>query len=225
MIVVTYGWIGILPVQPIVRYYTVISQPCSKRDINQLFGYGISVVVLYGILVSGFIGMKNDIFDEVLRNQTLYILKDPVTYVVLDSTTANIFWPTIGGVLITLFSCSMVFVYIMKARKKMINMSEHMTEETRKIQKRMKNIVISQTAYPLLCLEVPAVLFCIYPWLEVEYASEISSIYSNILLHIFSILNPLSIIFFIPSNRRLVMDTIRCRATKRNSVTISHLNS
>ncbi|CAD5222135.1 unnamed protein product [Bursaphelenchus xylophilus] len=152
--------------QPIVRYYTVISQPCSKRDINQLFGYGISVVVLYGILVSGFIGMKNDIFDEVLRNQTLYILKDPVTYVVLDSTTANIFWPTIGGVLITLFSCSMVFVYIMKARKKMINMSEHMTEETRKIQKRMKNIVISQTAYPLLCLEVPAVLFCIYPWLE-----------------------------------------------------------
>uniref|UniRef100_A0A1I7RZV4 G_PROTEIN_RECEP_F1_2 domain-containing protein n=1 Tax=Bursaphelenchus xylophilus TaxID=6326 RepID=A0A1I7RZV4_BURXY len=224
MTVVAYGWIGTLPVQPIVRYYTLISQPCSKRDINVIFSYGILVVVLYGICTSYFVGTKNEKFDYLLANQTLFTLQDPM-YVLFDSSTENIYYPLIGGVLITVVSCILVFVYIMKARRKMISMREHLTEDTRRMHRRMRNIVISQTIYPLLCLEVPAVMFGVYPLFQLESAAEFCSIYSNISLHVFSILNPLSIIFFIPSHRRAVMDTIRCKTKKRNSVSMPQPNS
>ncbi|CAD5213919.1 unnamed protein product [Bursaphelenchus okinawaensis] len=132
----------VLPLQPVLRFYNLKSKPLSAMKIDMMFIICIVIAIAYGILSykTALVGDNTPAYPFLLQHSAF---GDIVVYdLQLKIAKANL---CVMMLLVTL-AYTLTIYFTVKTQNLMRNMHEEISKETKRLQDRMKKIIIVQSA-------------------------------------------------------------------------------
>ncbi|CAD5219587.1 unnamed protein product [Bursaphelenchus xylophilus] len=184
----------VLPIQAVVRYGNLRSKPLSSAQLDGMFIFCIFIAILYGLLTSAAVSpweppnLPADAYPQVI--------------VVVQLNAAISRAMTFVCVFLVITTYALIVIYTLKARMLMKTMQRVISNETKRLQARMRKLIIIQTVFPLFCLVTPTFLLGAYPYLDLKNYTHLLNDFCTTCFIWISLFNPLSVIMLMPQYRR-----------------------
>ncbi|CAD5228079.1 unnamed protein product [Bursaphelenchus xylophilus] len=199
----TYLSVVILPIQYIYRYSVIRNKPLTKSQLIVILFIAMLYPFFHGVICFFTFGPPAPEYDAVFE-------LDPVVaslgylppYYVGDIKASFLMTLHMANcMIITVISYVVITVVYLKTKKEFIKMESQMSDQTKKVQRQMERVIFIQALFPIVVLFIPGTFLPIASLFKLTSSASGEFL---ALIHTTPLFNSISVIFCVPSYRRLV---------------------
>ncbi|CAD5220957.1 unnamed protein product [Bursaphelenchus okinawaensis] len=197
-----YVSVVIIPIQFIYRYSVIRNKPYTSGELLKIFIIGGLYPFGHGILCFYTFTEPTPLFDKTFELDPVISSLDYIPpYRVGDCVNSKLMALHIANCMaMTIASYVIIMVVYRMTKTEFIKMESQMSDQTKRVQKQMEQVIFIQAIFPILVLFIPGTVLPIAALWKINYrfTGEFVAI-----MHTTPVFNSFSVILCVPSYRRI----------------------